>query len=186
MGRATAARRICRTLTTTRRVGGRASRGWHPLAKGGTAGGITIADGLPLHSPHGPRADEAAALSRIADVLALTERCCVQPEGRVETAAADVVWIVGRANGLFEAVYRQRLIKASAVPGAQRERGGQHGAKYRQLVHVRRLEHYSSPSAARSRSTSIPPRAASPAGKVSSSLMRSARRVGSSAACRGV
>ena len=45
---------------------------------------------------------------------------------------------------------------------------------------------YRRPSAARSRSASMPPRPASPAGKVSRSLIRSPRRVGSSAACRGV
>ena len=49
-----------------------------------------------------------------------------------------------------------------------------------------RLLGYRRPSAARSRSASMPPRPASPAGKVSRSLIRSARRVGSSAACRGV
>ena len=45
---------------------------------------------------------------------------------------------------------------------------------------------YGRPSAERSRSASIPPRAASPAGKESNSLIRSPHRVGSSAACRGV
>ena len=49
-----------------------------------------------------------------------------------------------------------------------------------------RLLGYRRPSAARSRSASMPPRLASPAGNVSRSLIRSARRVGSSAACRGV
>lgn len=65
---------------------------------------------------------------RVAEVLELTDRCCVQlldveyrtacrrvlarvaagdpavfsRKGRVETAAAAVVWIVGKANGLFE------------------------------------------------------------------------------------
>ncbi|CMK43529.1 Uncharacterised protein [Mycobacterium tuberculosis] len=45
---------------------------------------------------------------------------------------------------------------------------------------------YYKPKAVRSRSASIPPRAPAPAGNVSRSLIRSARRVGSSAACRGV
>jgi hypothetical protein len=49
-----------------------------------------------------------------------------------------------------------------------------------------RRRHYRRPSATRSRSASMPPSAAAPAGKLSSSLIGSPRRVGSSAACRGV